>query len=263
MKIKTCLTLLVLTATGLCLTSHGTIIVGETFGGSGGNLGGTTADTFDSAIGTAGGSATWIASSFFKDNGDVQAFGNFTRSAWLNLGSYVNDAKGTANGLFIFTVAISQPAKAGYVSGGFRSTSADINSGYTSNGLATAVHHNDDTSSANYFMGPGTASSDNPGNLTGTVTFTTVLDLRGWDGTTNFGSVTFSNSFNSNTYTSSYSADRSFQYVGLSTQIDGSSDAAVESQISTFQLTQVPEPATTAIFIGLLALGLVAYRRRR
>lgn len=253
--------LLTLAAAGLCLTSHANIIIEETFGGTGGDLAGTSPDTFDSAITAAGGNGTWDGHNFFKDNGDIEAFGNHGRRVWLDLGTYINDAKGTSDGFFTFTVAISQPTEAGFTSGGFF-TGGDQNFTFANSGLATAVHNNNNDGNDNYYMGPGTNDSDDPGNLTDTVvTFTTELDLRGWDGSTNFGSVTFSNSFNSNTFTSSYTADQDFAEIGLSTEIAGGS-RAVRSNVSTFQLTQIPEPSSL-LLMGVALLAVAGLRSRR
>ena len=70
------------------------LIVAEDFGGSGVALNGTSADTFDAGIVAKGGSSNWTANAAFLDNGFVTLA---TRvGAYLNLGSYIDDAAGTA-----------------------------------------------------------------------------------------------------------------------------------------------------------------------
>ncbi|MCC5807971.1 MAG: PEP-CTERM sorting domain-containing protein [Opitutales bacterium] len=267
MKTKTFLTLLTLAATGLSFTSHAAIVlVEDTFGGTGDtNLAGTSPGTFDSAIADAGGTGTWAGHSWFKADGTVTAWGNFGRRVWLDLGDYINDAKGTSNGLFTLTVTMSQPTEAGFVSGGFFFAGGDQNITFANRGLASASHNNNNDGNDNYYMGPGTANSNDPGNLTDTVvTFTTELDLRGFDGISNFGSVTFSNSFNSNTFTSSYTADQSFDEVGLSVQIAGDNIGIHRAEVSQIQLAQIPEPSTYAlVLLSVVLLTVVGIRCRR
>ena len=95
--------------------AHAAVIVAEDFGGSGGALTGTTANTFASGITAAGGSSTWVADPGFLDDGSVSVS---RRAAYLNLGSYINDAKGTANGKFDLTMTISETTGA-WISLGF------------------------------------------------------------------------------------------------------------------------------------------------
>jgi hypothetical protein len=81
------------------------ILIKENFGGTGAALNGTTTDTFDAAITAAGGSSTWVAAANFLDNGVVTLATK--QAAYLNLGSYINNAKGTVDGKFNVTMTIS------------------------------------------------------------------------------------------------------------------------------------------------------------
>lgn len=58
----------------------------------------TTAFHFSSDIETAGRSSTWLADAGFKADGSIT---ERRKSAYLDLGSYINDAKGAANGIFV------------------------------------------------------------------------------------------------------------------------------------------------------------------
>ncbi len=78
--------------------SQAATIVTENFGGlSTAALNGTTADTFDAAITTAGGSSTWVgqagggtgaASVRFNADGSITTSGSVDGAAYLSVGNY-------------------------------------------------------------------------------------------------------------------------------------------------------------------------------
>ncbi len=248
----------------LTASSQAVVIIQESFGGLVGDpLNGTFADVFASGITSAGGSSTWGASTSFKANGSLENTGNATDgSASLTLGSYINNAKGTANGKFTLTATIAAPTGSDndngtWVSVGF--FNAAIASGEmfveNSKGIATSLTRRVDSS--DYFPVPGTGNSINAITGTGTRTYTTVLDFTlggGYNGTSNFGTVTFFSDNgpvggNSFTYTSTQ------DFTGIGFTFNDSPNSA----LSNFKLEQVPEPS--AVLLG--AIGALALLRRR
>jgi arylsulfatase A len=175
--------------------SQTTVLVEENFGGTGGPLNGTSADIFATAITGAGGSATWSAATGFSDNGAVSVS---RLSAHLNLGSYINDAKGTANGKFDLTMTISETTGA-WISLGFSTlnTPATTVDFTAASGLGTIVYR-DAINELDMWIGPGTGGAqDGPDNNTGPRTLTVSLDLTpdgGYNGVSNFGTVTWTDS---------------------------------------------------------------------
>jgi MYXO-CTERM domain-containing protein len=241
---------------GICITSGtaaaATVIVAENFGGlSTTNLAGTTADTFSSAIVTAGGSATWAGHEQFKADGSVA--GTIAGSAYLNLGSYINATKGQTNGLFELTATIS-PVTGTWLTVGFSSSSAPgtgntfINGG----GLGTMAYRaNGDI---DQWAGSGSSNQVAADDITfsGNRTLTITLDLRNHNGTSNFGSVSFSDSVAGVFGSFNYTSNQNFNSILLST-------ATTQGTYSDLTLTQVPEPG--AALLG--GLGLLALLRRR
>ncbi len=248
----------------------GYVVVAENFGGDGtGDLNATAADTFYSGITAAGGSATWAANSGFDDNGYVSAA---KKAAYLNMGSYINDTKGTAAGLFDLTMTISQTTVA-WISLGFGkentpSTDRDMTGGtnvspaptLTTTGLGTIVYRAQTASPAgelDMFGGPGGGGVvDGPDNNTGARTLTVTLDLTPAGGT--YGKVTWSDSalgvINSYTYTAA-------QDFG-SILITAAGATATTGTISNLTLSQsIPEPATL-LLLGLGSVMSLIFRKR-
>lgn len=138
------------------------LIVAENFGGlATDNLAGTTADTFAPAIVTAGGSATWVGSAAFKADGSV--VDGFSRSVHLNLGSYINDAKGTPEGLFELTVTISETTGT-WLTVGFSSLNSPppIQNFIGAGGLGTMAYRSTGAISSNLTL-TYTPTADDPG----------------------------------------------------------------------------------------------------
>ena len=230
------------------LTDINGIIVKEDFGGAGGPLGGTDADSFFSGLTSAGGSATWVASGDFRDDGVVNGVGAGS-SAHLNLGSYINDAKGTDEGKFELTASVSETTGA-WLSLGFSTlTSPDIAQNFTNpntNGIGTILYR-DANNELDMFRGPRTTMGvDGPNDLTGTRTLTVSLDLTpagGYDGVANFGTVTWSDSVLGDLGSATFPTEQDFgalllsqasgsdgSYSGLSLLQPGASELSLNGQ---------------------------------
>ena len=217
-----------------------TVIVAEDFVDA---LNATTAETFDADIVTAGGSATWVAdSSTFTANGNVVASGR--NAAYLNLGSYINDAKGTTAGKFELTMTISETTGTDWISLGFdtSNTPSTANDFATGNGMATIVRRI--TDELDMFIGPKTGgSTDGPDNNLGNRTLTVALDFTpagGYDGSSNYGTVTWTDSALgavNNLGTPFALPDQSFGSILIS---DGGTPGA-NGTISGLTLTQIGE----------------------
>lgn len=212
------------------------VIVQESFGGTGLSLDGTSADSFDAGIATAGGSATWIASAAFLDNGTLSGLSG-NSSAHLNLGSYINDAKGTSDGKFELTGTIGN-VTGSWVSIGFAASNAPSASGHF---LSVGGHSGTAILRASgeldFWQGPSNTGIDGPNEANGVGrTMTIDLDLTtagGYDGVDNFGTITFSDSIRGVLATSTYTADIDFGSLLLS-EANSSS-----SSFSNLSLTQI------------------------
>lgn len=259
------------------------MIIADTFAGSPtSGLNNTSPSTFSPNIVAAGGSGTWAAHTAFRANGTIERsetifLGSPTSggAARLGLGSYIWDAKGTENGLFVLTATFSNFTGTGagannWVGLGFFrseiSTGSYFSVGNTNGpGMATAIIRNSDPAgTTNYFAGPGNGNSSDPGTISGAspVTFTIALDLRSWNGTTDWGKVIFSNSQVGDPMEVNLTDDRvggvsqnRFQYVGFS----GFNQLSVT--ITDFNLTQIPEPSS--VLALLTTPALLCLRRKR
>jgi hypothetical protein len=268
MKMKTRSRWTLAAATGVSLvlantSTNAAVIVAANFGGGGSALNGTSADTFAAGITTAGGSGTWSAGAAFLDNGTVNVDGD-QNAAYLNLGTYINDAKGTATGLFDLTMNISETVGA-WISFGFgventpsttRNFTNTVGTGGTTTGVATIIRRS--AGDADAFAGPVTAVSIAGPVPTGTRTLTVSLDFTpagGWNGTTNHGTVSFSDSVSGPFGSHTYTADNSFGSILISEA------NASGGTVSSLSLSQIPEPTTTAL-LGLGGLALLRRRRR-
>jgi autotransporter-associated beta strand protein len=226
-------------------------IVAENFSGSGAVLNGKTADTFDSGITAVGGSSTWKAHPNWKDNGGVPVSSAYS-SAYLNLGTYINDAKGTTNGLFELTMTMSPTVgSSGWLSLGFAlenspSTNDNFNTAGAT-GVGTMAYRV--TSKVAAWGGYKTALAISPTDQTvsGTQTLTVVLDLTpdNYDGLTKFGKVTFRTNGVTIASPITYTGTRSFGSIFLS-------QATALGTNSTLTLTQtnIPSvPSTTTVSV--------------
>ncbi len=192
------------------LQAQTSIIVSENFNDGTAGLTGLAADTFSPDIVTAGGSATWAASARFLRNGSVIT-GTANQSASLDLGNYINNAKGTAAGKFELTVTLSEVtgAASSWISLGFAAeetpnvTKNFTNSGdgtATTTGLGTILYRSTTATGTSspreldMYGGPENGDPvDGPNDSTGSRTLTVILDLTpagGYNPTANnFGTV--------------------------------------------------------------------------
>lgn len=250
-----------------CFTAQATtqaeIIVSESFGGGATVLAGTTADTFASGIAAVGGSNTWNASSAFSANGTYSS--GTSDAAYLVMGSYINDTKGTASGFFTLegTVGLSVGTGADWAALGFfdQDLAGTGNAFYENNsGIGTAMFRRIDSNQADYYGGPGTYAAVNKANYSlgsgnsGSMTFKIELDLTDYNGSTNYGSVSFYRNGNATADTViEFGGDRDISAIGFSQFGSGA------GSIANLTLTQVPEPGSLA----LISVGIVAITRGR
>jgi methionine-rich copper-binding protein CopC len=196
-------------------TSPTVPLVVENFNSAVTPLNGTTADIFATAITTAGGSSTWAASAAILENGAASTAAGGLAS--LNLGSYIDDTKGTPAGKFELTMAIAETAGA-WISLGFASSNTpSISQNFTTIGGRGSIIYRGQASASgpgelDMFGGPNNTNPvDGPDAQTGIRTLTAALDLTpagGYNGTNNFGTVTWFDSLSetplgSFTYTTS------------------------------------------------------------
>jgi hypothetical protein len=261
------------------------VIVADTFGGSSSvSLNGSAAPTFEASVVAAGGSGVWSANSAYKANGQLEstAVGLPTpnSSATLSLGTYIWDSRGTESGLFTLTATISgitggsSEINSRWVSLGFFGSQPSLTSAFWVGnppiGIATIVHRQEDNGSNNYFSGMGATGGVDPGRLTGTVTYSITVDLRSWDGISNFGTVSFSNSVTSGSTTMNLPntlTTNQFAYFGFSgnTSMTGDEPNQLSTQgpganLSNLSLSQIPEPASA--LLASLALSIFVFRRK-
>ncbi len=245
---------LVLTTT----SASAATLVTEDFDGTGLELNGKTATSFSSAIISAGGSATWAAGSSFFDDGTVSVAGGGS-SASLNLGSYIDDAKGTPSGQFDLTLTISETVGE-WIALGFSTLNEPVITNHFTNGpsigIATIIRREVDDWDLDMFPGPGTNGRTEGPEPTGARTLTVSLDFTpagGYDGATNYGTVTFSDSILGELGSFTYTSDNSFGSIMIGEA--GNSGGSV----SNLSLTQIPEPAS----LTLVALGAMVFLARR
>jgi hypothetical protein len=257
MKTRTILSLAAASA-GLILaatSANAAVIVAENFGGDGtGILSATSADTFAAGITTAGGSSTWVAGGDFLDNGVVTD--NTTKSAaHLNLGSYINDTKGTAAGMFELTMTISETTGSWLSLGFSTSNTPSTNNDFTQiSGIGTIVYRAN--GQLDMWAGPATGGGGFNGTTSnsGARTLTVTLDLTGHDNATDFGTVSWSDSLLGSLGSVSYTSDVNFGSILISESASGGT-------VSELSLSQIPEPTTTAL-LGLGGLALILRRRK-
>jgi len=257
---------LVVALVSVQLASATTTLISHTFDGAGTDaLNGLGADTFSSAITTAGGSSTWTAAAGYLADGSISGNG----AAFLDVGSFINDAKGTSAGLFTLSVILDRPANPkSWVSYGFLVDGATTGSTFTGIDSAATIIYRSGTGGVDGFAGLKTGGSVEGSTLspsgdpfspaaTGQL-LTTVLDLTSsaYNGTSSFGSVSFyggavdaANFLGS----ASISAEMDFAKLALTTTGGGT------GQVSYIELSQIPEPS--AALLG--GLGLIALLRRR
>lgn len=254
---------------GLCANINAaTVIISENFGGaSTANLAGTSADTFDSAITTAGGSSAWGGSANIKANGD--AYGNNAKVVFLNLGTYINDTKGSSNGLFDFTATIGLHTDSTLRKGSGFNFISFHNTASPASGVNTSTVGSIGARALGnqvaYAFQNSMADATIVDTTSGAHTVTISLDLTSsfYNGTTQFGKITLTDSVAGVLGSTVLTSDQSFSAISI--MADGSlTSSRTGTQFSALTLTQstaVPEPST-ALLGGLGVLLLLLYRRR-
>lgn len=241
-------------------------LVAESFTGSAVALNGKTAEVFSPLISMAGGSSTWVAASTFLQNGAASG-GN--GSASLNLGSYINSAKGTSTGKFKLSATVA-PTTGSWLSFGFGTQNAPSSlrnftnggSGVTTTGVATIIYRGQTgvaspNTNGELDMFGGTSNTnpvDGPDGNTGSRAITITLDLTpagGYNGVSHFGTVSWSDSVLGSIGSFTYTSARDFGSILIS----GAN--SFSGGISALSLTQVqPEvpPVTFDAWISNFGL---------
>jgi hypothetical protein len=228
-----------------------TTLIVENFGGGTEDLNGTSADTFDAAIVTAGGSGTWVAEpSEFDANGDVLSSGG-DGAAYLSLGSYINATKGTAAGKFRLTATLTKPTSSSWVSLGFFLNPTATSSSFIASppgGLATVIYRVGSTRGLQPFPGPGsTVYLTEVTSLTTPQVATIELDLTplgGYNGTSNHGTVRYYRGTSPEVSMGSYLFTSSRSFLGL-----GVTKTGTAGNVDNLTLTQIVPAAP----VGALA----------
>ena len=229
-----------------------TSLIAEAFSGSAVALSGKTADVFSPFITSAGGSSAWVAASAFLQNG---AASGGTGSAHLNLGSFINSTKGTANGKFQLTATLA-PTTGSWLAFGFATQNApstgksftNTGTGVTTTGVGTIIYRAQTGVAApnangelDMFGFTNADAVDGPNNNTGPRTITTTLDLTpsgGYNGTTNFGTVTWTDNALGTIGTFTFPSARDFGSIlisGANPFTGGISNLTFNQILSTFE----------------------------
>jgi uncharacterized protein (DUF1800 family) len=229
------------------------VIVAENFSDDTTSLNGLVADTFSPDIVAAGGSNLWAANAQFRRNGAVNS-GTANRSASLDIGNYVNNAKGSAAGKFELTLTISEVSgtSGSWISLGFAAEETPATTAKFDNtdnlgttGLGTIIYRaitdplTATSGELDMFGGPeNTNAVDGPDGNSGPRTLTVILDLTpagGYNGLNHFGTVTWRDSQTPTALGSyTYTIPTSFGSLLIS-----KSTAATTGTISALTLTQL------------------------
>ncbi|WP_269523058.1 PEP-CTERM sorting domain-containing protein [Coraliomargarita parva] len=250
-----------------------TLLIEEDFGGlSSDRLDGDTASYFNPLLSSSGGSSTWVGMNEFNQDGSVDVKGAVGAygSAYLTLGSYVNDAKGNEDAIFSLEATFSNTsavAAGTWIGVGFYEGTPSVNNAFfttsaNNTSFATALLRAEGDSGSEYYAGPNTTSSYDAGAISGTVTYKIVLDYSsagGYDGVTNFGTVYFYRNGSNIADFSSALPDLAVDAISL-TKTNNTTLGDYES----LTFVQIPEPSSVALTIAFGALcGTFILRRRR
>ncbi|MDA3872537.1 MAG: hypothetical protein PF795_01060 [Kiritimatiellae bacterium] len=233
-------------------TASAALLLSEAFDGIGDELNGKTPTTVDSAFT----GIEWEASTIYSDNGDISG-GN--RKAVLNVGSFINDLKGQSDA--IFTVSATVDPSAGgsnWISVGFYGSTAVIGDSGVQGAAGVVLFRDGDQEADGYTAvdGAGIVRDNFATGVSGAQTYGVTLDLTQWDGTGNYGTLTFNMAGISST-PYALTSDVNFAAIGIGTPSSGS------GTISDFEFTQIPEPQTLALLIGAFGLLVISGFRRR
>lgn len=241
------------------------VLIAEAFSGTATALNGKTADVFSPLIASSGGSSTWVAASNFLQSG---AASGGTGSAYLNLGTFINSAKGTAQGKYQLTATLA-PTTGSWLSLGFATQNlpstlksfTNTGSGVTTTGAGTIIYRAqtgvvapNTNGELDMFGYSNQNAVDGPDGNTGARTITTTLDLTpagGYNGTTNFGTVTWADSVLGTIGTFTYTTTRDFGSILIS----GANPFT--GAISNLSLTQIlPPPLTFETWVAGFGLAV-------
>ncbi|WP_269537120.1 hypothetical protein [Cerasicoccus fimbriatus] len=255
---KTSISTPILAATSLLFlvsqTASAQTLISQDFDGGSTTLNGTTPTFVDGSLS----GTTWEApSSGYSLDGVISTSNT---KAVLNIGSFINDQKGNPDAIFQVSATVDPTAGGGnWIAVGIYGSTYKINeSGVASSAGVTLYRDNGEADGYTATQSGGTIVRDNIATgLSGAQTYGVTLDLTEWDGATNFGTITFNIAGNSST-PYAFSGDVSFAAIGLGTPSTGTGN------ITSFEFSQIPEPHTYSLMVGLMALGaLVIYRRKR
>lgn len=210
------------------------------------SLNGTTPDVTTDA-------SAWVASAQYSANGTVSS-GNENHRAYLALGDTIDDNRGQSDALYTLdvTLNVSSSDTTSWEALGFWTDAAPSGNFYSKNGVAWMLRRAN--AELRVFRGLSTAdtlteSTGSPNNTAGTVDLQVVLDLTTWDGSSNWGTVTYSAKLSAETtYTEIATgaldaSNSSFRSVGI-----GGGDIA--ASVSWFELSQDVAPIQLSISHG-------------
>jgi len=223
------------------------VLVDHRFTDGGGALNATPADFFNAVVTAAGGFNVWGAGTAFLDNGTVSVDAD-QNAAYLNLGSYINAARGNAAGKFKLTMTIS-PTTGSWISLGFATQNmpgtqrnfTDTGVGPGSTGIGTIIYRaTGAVGELDMFGGLGSGNAvDGPDGNTGNRTLTVSLDFTptgGYNGVNNFGKVTWSDSALGTLGSYTYTSAQNFGAILVTDSLNSS------GTISALTLTQIWPP---------------------
>lgn len=239
-----------------------TLLVSEGFGGANGtNLAGTSADTYHADLLTAGGTGNWAGSANVKADG--AAYGNNVKVIYLDLGSYINDAKGDADAIFTLSALLGpngseRGSSLNWLS--FSTSSSPAAGNNTTSIASIGIDAQGDTIASSF--GPGMASITEAATTVGDHVVSIELDFTAanYNGVTSFGKITLSDSVAGSLGSTTLTSDQSFSSIALYVAAGKNQGSRTDSRYDNLTLTQAPEPGSLALMaIG----GLLIVRRRR
>jgi hypothetical protein len=142
-------------------------------------------------------SIVWVATPEYRANGSAVA-GALTRHAYLNMGDLIDGNRGNPDALYTLTATIDvSPGTSTYWEGlGFWNEGAPEYNFASLSSRGTGWMLRRDNNQIRVFRGPKTAngiaeSNIPPNSVPGSVDFKIVLDLTDWNGTDNWGDVSY------------------------------------------------------------------------
>jgi len=248
----------------LCGTAQASMVIlaQENFEGGAVSLHNKPADTFIiSTVGTPTGN--WSSSDNIRRDGtaaDMTPGTETWHAAYLDLGTHINDAKGTALGIFELTLGINQVAGDGWIGFGFE----NVMRAPDGSGVLRVTSQDELASFLIDRAGDGNRRTaiDNDASLHGPPTstvFTIALDFTpggGYDGSSNFGTIAFyEDGITAPMRQETFLVDHDFRSLWIKYQNTG------QGSFDQITLSQIPEPS--AGLLALIGLSFFALARRR